>query len=127
MPAPEAVARRLLEERRERDEGWLRGVVRPVERAVALFLGSLWPGVGEAAVRAREEEERRVLAAAAAAEEAERARREEEAERAKREQDEKASEREVGEREKEGSKETPSEMNARALTTAEERSEGSSS
>lgn len=54
MPTPEEVARRLVAERRERLIRW----VRPVERAVALFVGSLWPGVGEAAVREREEAER---------------------------------------------------------------------
>jgi hypothetical protein len=62
MPTPEQLAQRLLNERREAQNQRLqrvRELVRPVERAVALFVASLWPGVGEAAVRAREEEERR--------------------------------------------------------------------
>jgi hypothetical protein len=38
---------------------WLERRTREVERAVALFVASLWPGVGEAAVRMRVEQERR--------------------------------------------------------------------
>ncbi|KAI7165883.1 hypothetical protein D0869_10767 [Hortaea werneckii] len=62
MPTPEQVAQRLLHERQQQRNaqvGRLREIVRPIERAVALFLASLWPGIGEAAVRAREDEERR--------------------------------------------------------------------
>ena len=63
----------------------MREIIRPIERAVALFLASLWPGVGEAAVRAREDEERRrneeEVARQRAAEE-ERARKEEEEKKA---------------------------------------------
>lgn len=54
MPTPEQVAARLLNEadarRRERGN-WLREQLRPVERAVALFVASLWPGIGEGYVR----------------------------------------------------------------------------
>ena len=63
MPTPEQVAQRLLNEdaaRREQRRGWLREQIRPVERAVALFVASLWPGVGEAHVRAQEQEQRRL-------------------------------------------------------------------
>ncbi|KAI7564753.1 hypothetical protein KC346_g21442, partial [Hortaea werneckii] len=52
MPTPEQVAQRLLNERQQRQNaqaGRLREVIRPIERAVALFLASLWPGIGEAA------------------------------------------------------------------------------
>ncbi|KAI7502265.1 hypothetical protein KC367_g2287 [Hortaea werneckii] len=62
MPTPEQVAQRLLNERQQRQNaqvGRLREIFRPIERALALFLASLWPGIGEAAVRAREDEERR--------------------------------------------------------------------
>lgn len=62
MPTPAEVAERLLnEDRNQRDQrvNWLREQIRPLERAVALLVASLWPGVGEAYVRAREEEERR--------------------------------------------------------------------
>jgi hypothetical protein len=68
MPTPEELAQRLLNQA-ARGNGnaamnpqmrWLREQVRPAERAAALFVGSLWPGVGEAAVRAREQEERRL-------------------------------------------------------------------
>jgi len=37
----------------------LREFVRPVERAVALFVASLWPGIGEAHVREQEAEVQR--------------------------------------------------------------------
>lgn len=38
-----------------------RATLRPVERAVALFIASLWPGLGERTVRARREEDERVV------------------------------------------------------------------
>ena len=67
MPTPEQVAQRLLAENGAQNRGWLRERVRPVERAVALFVASLWPGIGEAHVRAqreaREAEERRLAEA----------------------------------------------------------------
>lgn len=78
MPTPEQVAQRLLNEQRERNaqqNAWWRERIRPVERAVALFVASLWPGVGEATVRARREMEERLRAE----EETERRRQEEEA------------------------------------------------
>ncbi|KAK0853080.1 hypothetical protein LTS02_012125 [Friedmanniomyces endolithicus] len=59
MPTPEEVARRLIEERRDGRQQRLREFVRPVERAVALFVASLWPGIGEAHVRAQEAEVQR--------------------------------------------------------------------
>ena len=66
MPTPEEAARRLVRERDDRGRGWLRDRVRVAERAVALFVASLWPGLGERMVQAREdriraerEEERR--------------------------------------------------------------------
>ena len=67
MPTPEEVAQRLLDENADQNRGWLREQIRPVERAVALFVASLWPGIGEAHVRAqrelREQEERRAAEA----------------------------------------------------------------
>lgn len=77
LPTPEEVAQRLLQERQQAlDRAPLHRIrehLRPVERAGALFFASLWPGVGEAHVRAREAEERRL-----AEEEVEQRRREEE-------------------------------------------------
>lgn len=77
LPTPEELAQRLIQERQQALERAplhrLREHLRPVERAGALFFASLWPGVGEAHVRAREAEERRV-----AEEEVERRRMEEE-------------------------------------------------
>ncbi|KAK5134466.1 hypothetical protein LTR08_006383 [Meristemomyces frigidus] len=59
MPTPEQVAQRLLDERRALRGTGVRRVLRQVERGGALFVASLWPGVGEAAVRAREAAEAR--------------------------------------------------------------------
>jgi hypothetical protein len=77
LPTPEELAQRLIRERQQAlDRAPLhriREYLRPVERAGALFFASLWPGVGEAHVRAREAEERRL-----AEEEVERRRLEEE-------------------------------------------------
>jgi len=83
MPTPEQVAQRLLDERQQvRDARMqrLREFIRPVERMVALFVASLWPGIGEAHVEAREREERRRQ------EEEVQARRREEEERAEKEE-----------------------------------------
>jgi len=62
MPTPEQVAQRLVNERNQQNNArfqQVRELVRPVERAIALFVASLWPGIGEAHVHAREQEERR--------------------------------------------------------------------
>lgn len=93
MPTPEQVAQRLLnEDRRQRNERlqWLREYLRPVERTIALLLASLFPGVGEAYVRAREEEQRR------RAEEEVAARRREEEERQQKEEENKRKAEEEG-------------------------------
>jgi len=85
MPTPEQVAQRLIDERNAGQNArvqQLREAIRPVERAVALFVASLWPGIGEAHVRAREQEERRRN------EEEIAARRREDEERKKREEEE---------------------------------------
>jgi len=62
---PEETAARLLRERAERDRGWLRQRLRTVEGAIALFVASLYPGVGERHVAAREEQRRQAEARAA--------------------------------------------------------------
>lgn len=70
---PIDAARRLVEERRQQDRGWARQRLRTVERAVALFIASLYPGVGERHVADRErmvreaDERNRAAAAEAAA------------------------------------------------------------
>lgn len=51
---PRATADRLLQARQEQDQSWLRQRLTTVERAVALFVASLYPGVGERHVQARE-------------------------------------------------------------------------
>ncbi|KAF2651719.1 hypothetical protein K491DRAFT_696234 [Lophiostoma macrostomum CBS 122681] len=60
---PEQAARRLVQQHLDQRRGWIRQGVRSVERAFALFVASLWPGVGERMVQAQEErvrEERRI-------------------------------------------------------------------
>ncbi|RMZ73081.1 ubiquitin family [Pyrenophora seminiperda CCB06] len=56
--SPEEAARRILQQRRDQRFGWLRESMRSVERAFALFIASLFPGVGERMVHAQEERER---------------------------------------------------------------------
>jgi len=55
---PEDIARRLVEQRQQDDATWLMQQVRYVERMFGLFLASLWPGIGEQAVRLQEERTR---------------------------------------------------------------------
>lgn len=66
----EQVAGNLVRQQQERGRGWLRERLRGVERAVALFMVSLWPGMGEGIVRAREQAEIRRIAQAEADERA---------------------------------------------------------
>lgn len=54
---PQRVAQRLVEQRQRQNAGWLMTQIRRVEHATLLFLASLWPGVGERHVAAREEED----------------------------------------------------------------------
>ncbi|MCJ1475565.1 hypothetical protein MMC13_004228 [Lambiella insularis] len=78
VPTPQQVAERLLRERDEQDQGFVRRNVRRVERAMALFIASLVPGVGERHIAARDAAEA-ARQAAAQREREEQARREEEA------------------------------------------------
>ncbi|KAH7081010.1 hypothetical protein FB567DRAFT_532275 [Paraphoma chrysanthemicola] len=71
---PEEAARRLMAQRQQQGVGWVRESMRSVERACAIFLASLWPGIGERMVHAQEERLRLERVAA----EEERERREEE-------------------------------------------------
>lgn len=97
--SPEEAARRILQQRRDQRFGWIRDSMRTVERAFALFVASLFPGVGERMVHAQEERER--LERVAAQEERERQeeearRREEEAQAQREQKDEKKSETDLG-------------------------------
>ncbi|KAI0612311.1 Ubiquitin family protein [Pyrenophora tritici-repentis] len=74
---PEEAAQRILQQRRDQRFGWVRDSMRTVERAFALFIASLFPGVGERMVHAQEERERQERVAA----QEERERQEEEARR----------------------------------------------
>jgi hypothetical protein len=67
---PEEAARRLLLQQRNNQFGWVREGMRTLERGVAIFVASLWPGIGERMVHAQEERER--LERVAASEEQER-------------------------------------------------------
>jgi hypothetical protein len=66
---PEEAARRLLQQRQDQRFGWVRDSMRTVERSFAIFMASLWPGIGERMVHAQEE---RVRAERAAEEERQR-------------------------------------------------------
>jgi len=52
---PEEAARRLLQQRQDQRFGWVRESMRTVERSFAIFVASLWPGIGERMVHAQEE------------------------------------------------------------------------
>ncbi|KAA6412087.1 MAG: hypothetical protein FRX48_04237 [Lasallia pustulata] len=80
---PREVADRLLREQRNRDGDFIRRNLRRAERAVAFFLASLVPGVGERHIAARDAAEAERLAAERAAQE----RAQREAEEAARPQD----------------------------------------
>ena len=80
---PREVAERLLRDQRNRDGDFIRRNLRRVERAIALFLASLVPGVGERHIAARDAAE----AVRQAAERAAQERAEREAEEAARQQD----------------------------------------
>lgn len=59
LPTPEQAAARIIRQNQERqNHGIVRDTIFRVERAMALFLASLVPGVGERHVRAREEARR---------------------------------------------------------------------
>ena len=53
-PTPLEAAERLLQERERQDVSFVRQSFRRVERAIALFVASLVPGVGERHIAARE-------------------------------------------------------------------------
>lgn len=113
MPTPEDLARRLIEERRRGESEWIRWGRERI-RAVVLMLASLWPGVGEAIVRAREAEARRRAEEEVAAGR----RREEEAERNEAEKREaeknEAEKKEVGKSEAERTEKTDAEAETAA-------------
>lgn len=75
-PTPQEAAERLLQERERQDVSFVRQSFRRVERAVALFVASLVPGVGERHIAAREAAE--AARRAEAREREERVRKEEE-------------------------------------------------
>jgi Sec-independent protein translocase protein TatA len=86
---PEQAAQRVVREHQERHPNILRDIFYRIEQAVALFLASLIPGVGERHVAAREEARReveRVRLEAERAREEEEKKRQEEAEKAEAEQ-----------------------------------------
>ena len=86
-PTPQEAAERLLQERERQDLSFVRQSFRRAERAIALFLASLVPGVGERHIAARE-----------AAEAARRAEARDREERLRKEEEE---EEEAGERQEE--------------------------
>jgi hypothetical protein len=88
---PEMVARRLV--RQQQEQSWIRQQMRSAERGLALFVASLWPGIGERMVHAQEERERAERTAQEEAQRLEEERREqEEAQRAEQNKETTASE-----------------------------------
>lgn len=83
-PTPREAAERLLQERERQDVSFVRQSFRRMERAIALFVASLVPGVGERHIAAREAAE--AARQAGAREREERAREEEEEEARERQQ-----------------------------------------
>jgi hypothetical protein len=65
---PEEAARRILQQHQQQRFSWARDTMRTLERSFAIFVASLWPGIGERMVHAQEERVR----AERAAEEAQR-------------------------------------------------------
>lgn len=88
-PTPEQAARRLQQHHHNQRFGWVRETARTTERGFAIFVASLWPGIGERMVQAQEERVRaeREAEEARVAEEA--ARREEEQKKEQEEQESK--------------------------------------
>jgi hypothetical protein len=86
-PSPEETARRLVEQQQAQNRNWIRERARQVERTIALFVASLWPGVGEGLVQAQEraENERRIAEETRAREEEEARKSKEDAEKEKNE------------------------------------------
>ncbi|KAF1914552.1 hypothetical protein BDU57DRAFT_297531 [Ampelomyces quisqualis] len=60
---PEEAARRLLQQHQDQRTGWIRSSFRTAERSFAIFVASLWPGIGERMVHAQEERVRAERAA----------------------------------------------------------------
>lgn len=58
QPAPPT--QQYHNQQQQHQQGWLRQTFRPAERALALFIASLWPGLGERTVAARREEDNRL-------------------------------------------------------------------
>ena len=77
-PTPEETARRLQQQHRDQRVGWVRESLRTAERAFAIFVASLWPGIGERMVQAQEERVRAERVAEEERQEEEARRREEE-------------------------------------------------
>lgn len=94
VPTPQQAAERLLREREQMDGNIMRQYLRRAERAIALFVASLVPGVGERHIAARD-------AAEAAIREQEREREREREEREQRERTQRESE-ENGDRNESG-------------------------
>jgi hypothetical protein len=86
-PDPANTARRLVEQQQAQNRNWLRARLRQVERTIALFVASLWPGVGEGLIQAQEraENERRLAEETRVREEEEARKKKEEEENAERE------------------------------------------
>lgn len=109
---PEEAARRLLQQHQNRRFGMLREFLHTVERSFAIFIASLWPGIGERMVHAQEE---RVRAERAAEEE-----RRAQAEEAQRQSEEEKRKEEAGESSTTGEPASSSKGKERAAVAPDE-------
>lgn len=125
---PEQAAARLVQQHNDQRMGWVRQSLRGAERAFALFVASLWPGIGEGMVQAQEDRARAERQAEEERQRQEEEARQREADAQQAEHDEK---RDAGEEKVEGpgSAEGPSESStsSKGKEKVEVAEEGSSS
>ncbi|KAF2033921.1 hypothetical protein EK21DRAFT_57493 [Setomelanomma holmii] len=120
---PEEAARRLLQQHQNGRVGWVRESMRTVERSFAIFVASLWPGIGERMVHAQEERLRTERAA-----EEERQQQEEEKAKAEAEaQQQREEQKNKPHGEVEGESSSSNEKGKEKAATAEDDAYGSSS
>jgi len=122
---PEEAAQRLVQRHQENSMGWLRSAMRTTERAFALFVASLWPGIGERMVQAQEERVRAVAAEVQRLEEA--ARQEREAREAQQNEEAASEQSKIEVKSEDGPSETSPSRKGKERAEAVDEGEGSSS
>lgn len=112
---PEQAAQRLVQQHQDQRFGWIRQSMRTTERAFAIFVASLWPGIGERMVQAQEERQRAERAA-----EEERQRQEEERQQQEAQQNQEAEGEQKGEVNSEAPEAEPSSSKGKEKVEATE-------